>query len=111
MTDQALRPTFFSNLPTFVKEKELDKQELTDEEEHLSSLSNHTGWRILKEYSESLIDDLDQVTDLSLAQGLDLAEIGKNAVVANLAKGIIKRILMKVQDAKEAIEANGRPKE
>jgi len=104
MTKQALRPEFFNNLPTLIKEKQAQSEVLGDEEKFLYSLSQTAGWRVLKEYTEGLLKDLDEVTNASMAQGLSLEEIGKNAIVANLAKGIIKRILEKVEDAKEAAE-------
>lgn len=93
-------------MPTFVKEEEVKKSGLMDEEKHLYSLSHHAGWKILEKYSQELLNDLDQVTNLALTQGLELEEIGKNAVVANLAKGIIKRILQKVEDSVESVEKN-----
>jgi len=36
--------------------------------------------------------------------GQNFEEIGKNTIVANLAKGVIKRILNKVKDAREQVE-------
>lgn len=101
---QALRPTFFNTLPTLIKEEEAKKAGVTVEERHLYSLVGHQGWEILEDYTQSLLKDLDNVTEAAMAQGLSLEEIGRNALVANLAKGIVKRILEKVQDAKEACE-------
>lgn len=104
----AIKPVFFQNLPTFVAEQQAKETGTGDEEQHLHALSTHTGWKIIDQYARDLLKDMDEVTDLSMAQGLPLEEIGRNALVANLAKGVIKRILQKVDDAVEAVErANG----
>jgi len=97
----ALRPSFFDTLPTIVKEQEAKRKGLTDEEAVLFALSQHSGWKIVKEYAEDLMRDLDMGTRTALAQGLPFEEIGRNAVVIDLAKGIIRRILEKVEDARD----------
>ena len=106
---QALRPEFFTTLPTVVREQQAKEQGLTGEEQSLVALSHHAGWIILREYIDSLVKDLDNGTEQSIAQGFSLEEIGRNAVVINLAKGVIKRILDKVDDATQVAEkSNGR---
>lgn len=103
---EAIKPSFFSTLPTLVKEAEAEKLGLTDEERHLYRLSQHAGWRVLRGFTEDLLGDLDRGTETAMAQGLPFEEIGRNAVVINLAKSIVKRILQKVDDA---VEANEKP--
>lgn len=104
MDKQAIKPSFFDRLPTIVKDEELSKKGLTDEERKLYALSQHDGWRVLREYIDSLMGDLDNGTAQAMQQGQPFEEIGRNAVVINLAKGIVNRILQKVEDARE--EAN-----
>lgn len=101
MDKQAIKPSFFNSLPTIIKEQEAKNKGVTEEELELVALSHSGGWKVLKEYTESLIKDLDNGTAIAMAQGLPFDEIGRNAVVINLAKGIIKRILDKVEDARE----------
>lgn len=101
---QALRPGFFQDLPTLVKEKQATARGITEEEKDLYSLSLHPGWRSLTEYINSLLKDLDQGTAVAMSQGLSFEEIGRNAVVIDLAKSLITKILNKVNDAKEASE-------
>lgn len=104
MDKQALKPSFFSSLPTIVKENEAKNKGITGEELELVALSQSGGWKVLKEYAQSLMQDLDNGTAAAMAQGLPFEEIGRNAVVIDLAKGIVKRILQKVEDAREQAE-------
>lgn len=102
MDKQALRPEFFPTLPTFVKEAEQPKS--SDDERFLYALSQNPGWRVLKEYVDSLLGDLENVTNTSMNQGLTFEEIGKNAIVASLVKGMLTRVIQKVEDAVEQVE-------
>ena len=102
LDNSAIRPSFFNTLPTVVKEQEAKKKGISEEEQELYALSQMGGWKILKSYAEDLLGDLDSGTATAMAQGLPFEEIGRNAVVIDLAKGIIKRILDKVGDAQEA---------
>lgn len=106
MDNKAIRPDFFQNLPTLVKEKQAKERGLTGQEQALYALSMHEGWVILHEYAENLISDLESVTDIAMSKGMTFDEIGRNAIVANLAKGVITRILQKVDDARDAVEQN-----
>lgn len=100
----AIKPNFFQNLPTVVKEQRAKEKGITVDEQALYALSLHDGWLVLREYAQSLIGDLENATELAMNQGMPLEEIGRNAVVASLAKGVITRILQKVEDARETAE-------
>lgn len=102
---QAIKPDFY-NLPTFVQDEKADKKGASDDERRLYSLSRTPGWRVLKEFIESVRNDLDNFNVNAMEGGANFEEIGKNTVVINLAKGIINRILNKVEDVKENIEGN-----
>jgi len=104
MSTTALRPGFFNTLSTIKKDEKVIGASISNDERHLHALSSHAGWQIIDSYTRSLLDDLDNMTEVSMAQGLSLEEIGRNALVANLAKGVIKHILQKVEDAKEAVD-------
>jgi len=99
----AIKPDFFSNFQS-LEEKEDEKIGITDEERHLYRLNNHKGWKILRLHIENLVKELDSLNDLAYEKGLPLEEIGRNAVIVSLTKGIIKKVLNKVDDAKDAIE-------
>lgn len=102
--DIALRPDFFNNLPTVIREKQAKESGVTTEELALSTLSNSDGWNILKEYINEFVEDLNKVNDLAIAQGAPKEQIGENAIVVSLAKGVIKRILDKVEDSRQIVE-------
>lgn len=101
---QAIRPEFFNNLPTVIKEKQAKALGVSDEEMQLYSLSQTKGWQILEEYIEGLLKDLETSAMMAMAQGLPFDEIGKNMVIASNTRGIVERIIEKVQDAKEVCE-------
>lgn len=101
----ALRPDYYvTQLPTFIKDKEAEKKGATDEERQLMAMSETAGWHIFLDYTESAIDDLDNLTAVLMSQGATEEEIGRNTIVVTLTKSIIKKLVDKVNDAKEACE-------
>ena len=101
----ALKPDFFlGNMPSLVKDKEVEKKGITEEERHLYSLSNHAGWKVINEFVDNLISDLDKINEKAIESGATFDVIGQNAVVINLAKSLLKRVQLKVIDAKETCE-------
>ena len=107
MADEAIRPDTYFNLPTF-KEKEVTVETLTDDEKSLISLSNHSGWTVMKRYIEQVERDLDNVNYIAIANGAGFEEIGRNTVVINLTKGIIDKIKNRVQDIKDQADGSGK---
>lgn len=103
MNQSALKPNFFSTLPS-LQDKKAEVAGASDEERQLYALSQTAGWRVFKDLTDELLKDLDHGTETAMAQGLPFEEIGRNAVVINLAKGIILKQLQKVQDATDACE-------
>ena len=100
----ALKPNFFSQFPSIKQDEEAKAKGATDEERLFYGMSNTAGWQLFKDLAKRLMDELDFSNDQAIAQGLPVEEIGKNAVVISLSKGIIKRLLNKVEDSKEACE-------
>lgn len=97
---EALRPDFFSALPSL--QKPISKGKATPEELALHEMSQMRGWVILKGLAEQVSQELSDMNRAAIAQGLPLDEIGRNAVVISLAQGVIERLLNKVADATEA---------
>ena len=106
MKQTALRPTF-ANF-NVVDEEPKVKGVLTEEEISLQSLSEHSGWKILTQYIDELKEGIDLIVSNSISSGATREEVGENAIVANLAKGVISRIQGRVQDACDAVrKSNG----
>lgn len=103
-SNQALRPEFFAELPSVVKEQQAKSKGISEEEQHIYAMSQSAGWNLVKQFAKDLIADLERVTEISMQQGLSFEEIGRNALVASLSKGVIMRVLTKVSDAEEAME-------
>lgn len=108
MGKSAIKPDFFSNIPILSKNEELNKKGITDRDRMIYGMSQTAGWAIFAEEVQELISQLDQVNDHAIESGASYEEIGKNSVIVNLAKGIIRRMMDKVTDCKEACES-GRP--
>lgn len=102
--DNAIKPNFFSNLPSLKQDEEAKKKGATDEERLYYGMYNTAGWKQFRELAERLMQELDNSNDSAIASGAAIEEIGKNAVVISLTKGVIKRLLNKVEDSREACE-------
>lgn len=101
MAKKATRPTFFYNLPSIAEKQEEQFIDLTEEEVQLAQLGNMAGWEVFKKTAESLLIELDTLNEQAIEHGLSYEEIGKNTLVTSLVKGIIRRLIYKVADAKE----------
>jgi len=101
MKQGAVKPDFVVNA---AKDEEVKGTGVSDEERHLYNLSQHKGWHILLAYMEDQQNNLELVNAQAIEKGLTFEEIGKNAIVINLAKDFIKRVKDRVNDAKEAVE-------
>ena len=103
MKGQALRPDFFtSQLPQRVADAE--KEGATEEERHLYNLSRHKGWKILSEFIDEQVQLLENLQSQAIASGMDMQQVGYNAIVIDQVKKIVKSVSDRVQDAKEACE-------
>ena len=99
----AVRPDFFNNLASLKKRQEdLDKKGITDEEQAYYTMSLSKGWQQFSENAENLMSELDSINDRAVENGMSYEELGKNTVVISLVKSIIKKLLNRVEDSKEA---------
>lgn len=103
----ALRPVFTPIKPKPVVE---DIKTLTEEEQVLAAGSVNKFWAVLKKQFENSILTLEQVNEQAIANGLPLEEIGRNAIVLNQVKGVLRGIINKVDDAKEMEDERGATK-
>lgn len=106
MTEQkAIRPDFFiKNMPTLVADDKAAKKGADEEERQLYAMAQTGGWKVFSEYLERVMDDLDNMNNVAIEQGMGFDMIGQNTVVVNASKGIIKRMMNKVNDAIEACQ-------
>lgn len=103
----AIRPNTFFNLPKFARDNEALQKGLTEEERVLAVGAGTEFWLTLKTRIEEVIKELENVNELAVSQGAPLDEIGRNAVVINLTKGVLRRTFNFVDDAHEAMN-NGK---
>ena len=105
MSNKATRPDYFSGFKgSLTSEAELKDKGIDLQDQAIAGLANNKGWKILREYIESMITDLDVITKVQMSEGKDFEEIGRNAVVTQLTREFLQRITQKVDDATEAIE-------
>lgn len=100
----AVRPDFFANFESLKRKEEAAKKGTTEEEQAYYSMSLSEGWKLFNKDIENLLAEMDQLNDQAVANGMTYEELGKNTVVISLAKGVIRRLVNKVEDAKEACE-------
>jgi len=105
MDKQATRPdAFISQLPVFLSEKQARAKGASEEEQQLAAMSRSGGWKVLKEFVETIREEMDELNDAAIAGGADFEKIGQNTLVISQTKGVLKRIIDKVEDAREACE-------
>lgn len=98
----AIRPAFFTHIPTL--EKKQDEEKGTDDEQFLYGMTNSSGWRVFTQRKDAMLKDMDTFQETTIANGGDEAEIGKNAIIISMVKGVIQRLWTMVDDAKETYE-------
>ena len=102
---QAIKPTTFINqVPTFIREKEADAKGLSEEEQQMASMSRTAGWKVLRKFIEQIMEEMDETNDLAIAQGADFEKLGQNALVISQTKQVLRKLLNKVEDAREAVD-------
>lgn len=103
--EAAIKPnSIFNNLASFERESQESADTISDEEKAIATLANTAGWRALKGFIQSVNGDLDNINATAIENGASFEELGRNVLVVNLTKGVIQRILDKVDDCKEASE-------
>ena len=103
--NQALKPdNFINKLPAFMGEKEPTSEDATEEEQQLAAMSRSAGWKVLTEYFERIKEDMETLNETAMANGAGFEQIGQNALVISQVKSVLKRIVDKVYDAREASE-------
>jgi hypothetical protein len=97
----AIRPNYFNEFANVEAILKVPKGK-DPEQEALLSLSNHSGWQVLKQYIERIMEELDNLTKTQMAQGVSFEEIGRSTVVKEITKDALRRIIQRVEDARES---------
>src|SRR5260221_14741388 len=98
----ALRPVL--GIKGFIEQKKEDTETLTNDEKVLAQGAGNSFWKTLKKHFDNSIQQLEQINEQAIAQGMTLEEIGRNALVISQVKGVLRKIENVVEDAKEAME-------
>ena len=101
MVKPAIKPSYFNE---FANVKALREQVpgKDPDQEKLKSLSDHSGWQVLKAYIERIMEELDNLTKTQMEQGVPFEEIGRSTVVKEITKDALRRIITRVTDAAES---------
>ena len=96
----AIKSNYFNE---FANVKALQETKGKDpDQQALASLSNHSGWKVLKTYIKRVMEELDDMTKIQMVNGVPFEEIGRSTVVKEIVKDSLRRIITRVDDAKEA---------
>lgn len=104
----ALRPEVFS-IPNFINQHTTDDEDDV-REKILATGAENQFWKILKEHFDNSIQQLEAINEAAMANGMPLEEIGRNALVISQVKGVLRKIINVVEDAKEALDGRGAEK-
>ena len=99
----AIRPDSFVDYRQIIERaKPQPKEPELIEEKQLAALAESDGWHVLKKYITELQTDLGNINKSMMERGASFDEIGKNAVIVQLANELLLKIVQKVSDAAEA---------
>ena len=99
----AIKPSAFLDFRDVVKKVEPEESELEESESVLADMANSAGWIELKKYINNLKQEIGNLNKSLMENGAEFEEIGRNAVVSQLALDLLDKIVVKVEDAREAI--------
>lgn len=100
---QAIKPSGFADFKEVIKHSEPPKDELEASEVALASLQNTEGWTELKRYIGTLKKEINNLTKVLMESGAEFEEIGRNTVVSQLAIDLLDKIVIRVEDAEDAV--------
>lgn len=94
--------TFISQIPSIAKEKEPEVKDDVEAEKQISAMSRTAGWKRIEEFISRIIEEMDSLNEQAIATGADFKTLGQNAVVISQVKTVLRRIINKVSDARDA---------
>lgn len=99
----AIKPDYFN--PLLKVHEEADSLGILPEENHLNALAQMAGWTELKDYIKGLQQVFDGLVKARMSANASKEEIGEAAILAELCKENLQRIINKVEDSKDAVES------
>lgn len=107
MSTGALEPINLSDVRQMWDENKPEPRKQADEEDQqLSSLSKHAGWRVLRDHIVGLKAGLDARLSESVLASSPADQIKTDAIFAVLGKSLLESIINKVDDAVEEVDGN-----
>lgn len=100
----AVKPDFYRHFQSLRNKEIASKAGVSQDELDYFHMSKTRGWTLFNNLKKRLIQELDELNDNAIASGASFEDIGRNTIVINQTKGIIKRLFNKVEDAREACE-------
>lgn len=100
----AIRPDAFVDYRKVIEKAQPETEPELLEEKYLAALAHSDGWQVLNKYIQQLSSDLRNINKQMMERGASFDEIGKNAVVVELADELLTKIIQKVEDARESVE-------
>lgn len=95
----AIKPNYFFDFRDVGKVE--NKEPEVIEEDFVAAMAHHNGWKVLKEYIENLMQELDGVNQKAMENGATFEEIGRNSIVIQLSKEMLLKVIQRVEDARE----------
>jgi len=103
--NEALRPTnnFFSDFSSLGKsEEQKELPALKEEEEQLAHLARTDGWDLFTKIVNEYIDEMDGMVRSAMDAGAGFEEIGRKTAVKEITKDVLKKLVSRVEEAREA---------
>lgn len=106
--NQAIRPDAFVDYRVVIEQSKKTTEDAGEiEQRQLASLANSDGWVVLHAYIKDLETELGNINKTMMERGASFEDIGKNAVIVQLAQELLTKIVQKVDDANDAINKRG----
>lgn len=83
----------------------------TREEVALAELPKTGGWQVVTKLISDMMKELDDSLASQISTNASFEEIGKTALIKEIVKGYLTTLLLKVQDASEAVEQSSRERD
>ena len=100
----AIKPDSFVDFREVIKKVEEPKDELEASEVALAQLEETAGWLEMVRYIDTLKSNIGSLNKVLMEKGAEFEEIGRNAVVSQLAVDLLDQIVTRVKDAREAVD-------